>query len=213
MKIQRFTITLSRAETKRYEDSGPAGDTFRREVRSVARARADRYLHAITLFASMSEGGWVAEHVEPSSSLGEASGRASGKQPCACGSPDAGWHGDEHGLRTYSCDACYRRMMHGSPKRTPLVYEPPRPRKPLVYEPPRGHSAGASALSTIRPGDRVTILVHAGGIGRNVQWKEATGRAVMRGDYGWVLDMGGRHGTPGIASEENLVRVRHARSR
>jgi len=35
----------------------------------------------------------------------------------------------------------------------------------------------------------------------------------MRGDYGWVLDMGGRHGTPATASEENLVRVKHARSR
>lgn len=213
-------------------------------------------------------------------------GHASGRPPCACGSPDARWHGDEHGLRTYSCDACYRRAAHGARKRTPLVYTPPRVRKPLVYTPPRGHSsgherymsdrytvvldyvpgvtnrwyptsstgpfstlvrgdfasseeahgwaskhlggnpyqvekrrvftgpgysAGASTLASIRPGDRVTILVPAG-FGRHGQeWKEATGRAVMRGDYGWVLDMGGKRGRPGIASEENLVRVKHAR--
>lgn len=25
--------------------------------------------------------------------------------------------------------------------------------------------------------------------------------------HGWVLNMGGRHGTPGIASESNIVKV------
>jgi hypothetical protein len=25
---------------------------------------------------------------------------------------------------------------------------------------------------------------------------------------GWVLNMGGKHGTPGIATEENTVRIR-----
>lgn len=29
----------------------------------------------------------------------------------------------------------------------------------------------------------------------------------MKGPYGWVLNMGGRHGTPGIASPENIVAV------
>jgi hypothetical protein len=61
---------------------------------------------------------------------------------------------------------------------------------------------------SIRHGDRVIILVPAG-IGRNGQeWKEATGRAVMySSNGGWVLNMGGRHGTPGIATEQNTVRI------
>jgi len=53
--------------------------------------------------------------------------------------------------------------------------------------------------SDIRPGDRVTIVDRFG--------KERTGRAVMRGPHGWVLNMGGKHGTPGIADERNIVKV------
>ena len=66
----------------------------------------------------------------------------------------------------------------------------------------------------IRFGSRVTILVHAGqridrATGRLVpEWKEATGRAVLRGPAGWVLNMGGRYGTPGIATPDNVVKVR-----
>jgi hypothetical protein len=30
----------------------------------------------------------------------------------------------------------------------------------------------------------------------------------MRGPAGWVLNLGGAHGTPGITSEENLVRIK-----
>ena len=68
------------------------------------------------------------------------------------------------------------------------------------------------ATHNIKHGDRVTILVPAG-IGRNGQeWKEATGRAVMRSLHGgWVLNMGGRYGTPGIADETNIVRVQKVR--
>jgi hypothetical protein len=29
----------------------------------------------------------------------------------------------------------------------------------------------------------------------------------MKGPAGWVLNMGGRFGTPGIATENNIVRV------
>lgn len=62
-------------------------------------------------------------------------------------------------------------------------------------------------VAAIRVGDEVTIWT-PNGIGRNGQeWKEATGRAVMRGPAGWVLNMGGRHGTPKIASKENIIRV------
>jgi hypothetical protein len=38
--------------------------------------------------------------------------------------------------------------------------------------------------------------------------KQRTGRAVMKGPAGWVLNMGGRHGTPGIASDDNVTNVR-----
>jgi hypothetical protein len=66
-------------------------------------------------------------------------------------------------------------------------------------------------IDTIRHGDRVTILVPAG-IGRDGQeWAEKSGKAVMRGPYGWVLNMGGRYGTPGVATEDNIVRIRRAK--
>lgn len=54
-------------------------------------------------------------------------------------------------------------------------------------------------LGPIRPGDRVTIVNRFGQL--------RTGRAVMRGPYGWVLNMGGAHGTPAIADRANIVRV------
>lgn len=69
----------------------------------------------------------------------------------------------------------------------------------------------AELLASILPGDRVTILRPAG-LGRNGQeWAPSTGRAVMKGPYGWVLNMGGKHGTPGIAEEGNIVSVIHAK--
>jgi hypothetical protein len=55
------------------------------------------------------------------------------------------------------------------------------------------------SISDIRPGDRVTIVDRFG--------KERSGRAVMRGPHGWVLNMGGKHGTPGIADERNIIKV------
>lgn len=59
------------------------------------------------------------------------------------------------------------------------------------------------AFATIGPRDRVTIVNRFG--------QERTGRAVMRGPAGWVLNMGGRYGTPDIATPDNTVRVRKAR--
>jgi hypothetical protein len=56
-----------------------------------------------------------------------------------------------------------------------------------------------SILDEIRAGDKVTIRLPKG--------QEWTGSAVMRGDYGWVLNMGGKHGSPAIADEANVVRV------
>lgn len=60
----------------------------------------------------------------------------------------------------------------------------------------------ANLVDVIRRGDRVTIVNRFG--------QETTGRAVMRGPAGWVLNMGGTHGTPAIACDENIVRVRPA---
>jgi hypothetical protein len=51
----------------------------------------------------------------------------------------------------------------------------------------------------IRAGDRITIVNRFG--------QERTGRAVMLGPAGWVLNMGGRHGTPAIATDENITKV------
>lgn len=65
-------------------------------------------------------------------------------------------------------------------------------------------------LNSIKAGDKVTIHV-PNGIGRNGQeWTAKTGTAVMRGPAGWVLNMGGKHGTPGIATEKNIISVRKA---
>jgi len=69
-------------------------------------------------------------------------------------------------------------------------------------------------LHSIKPGDRVTILVHAG-IGRNgPESKPRTGRAVMfnAAHDSWVLNMGGPHGTPGIATTRNLVEVKRRKA-
>jgi hypothetical protein len=62
-------------------------------------------------------------------------------------------------------------------------------------------------VANIRPGDRVTILVPSG-IGRNGQeYSERTGRAVICSGTHVALNMGGRYGTPGVATPKNIVRV------
>lgn len=60
-------------------------------------------------------------------------------------------------------------------------------------------ASAAEAFASIKAGVRVTI--------RTPQGQERSGKAVMRGPYGWVLNLGGKHGTPGIASPENIVKV------
>jgi len=59
-----------------------------------------------------------------------------------------------------------------------------------------------SICDYIRPGDRVVILTP--------QNQHVTGRAVMRNRQQgcWVLNAGGPHGRPVIASEENVVSIR-----
>lgn len=67
-------------------------------------------------------------------------------------------------------------------------------------------------LDSIKCGSKVTILIPAGlGIrnGKTFQeWKPKTGKAIFQGPGGWVLNMGGRHGIPGIATSQNIVRVK-----
>lgn len=62
-----------------------------------------------------------------------------------------------------------------------------------------GRAEIPSLFSLITPRARVTIVDRFG--------QQHTGRAVMRGPAGWVLNMGGPHGRPGIASDENVVKV------
>ena len=52
----------------------------------------------------------------------------------------------------------------------------------------------------IRPGDIVTISTPQG--------QTRSGKAVMKGPHGWVLNMGGAHGTTAIATEQNIVHVK-----
>jgi hypothetical protein len=55
----------------------------------------------------------------------------------------------------------------------------------------------------IKAGDRVTIVNRFG--------QSSTGRAVMKGAAGWVLNMGGKYGTPAIADGTNVVRVKRGK--
>ena len=57
-------------------------------------------------------------------------------------------------------------------------------------------------FSSIGHGDHVTI--------KTPQGQTQKGKAVMRGPHGWVLNLGGKHGTPGIASEKNYLSHRKA---
>ncbi len=58
-----------------------------------------------------------------------------------------------------------------------------------------------SILDVILRGDRVTITNRFG--------QERGGHAVMRIPHGWVLDMGGAHGTPAIATATTSCALRH----
>lgn len=56
-------------------------------------------------------------------------------------------------------------------------------------------------------GDTVVFLT-PNGIGRNgVEWKEKTGRATIKSPGHWALNCGGKHGTPGLVTPDNFVRI------
>lgn len=61
-------------------------------------------------------------------------------------------------------------------------------------------------IKAIRPGDIVRITTRHGQVLR--------GRAVMpSSDGGWVLNGGGRYGTPLLAYQSNLVSIRKSKRR
>lgn len=61
----------------------------------------------------------------------------------------------------------------------------------------------AHGFKDIAVGDRVTISTPHGG--------KLSGRVVMRSSHGgWVLNLGDRHGTPGLVDERNFISVRKA---
>ena len=61
-------------------------------------------------------------------------------------------------------------------------------------------------IDIIRPGDKVTI--------RTARGQKRTGRAVMRSSCdGWVLNGGGRHGTPILADDENTIQIWRPKAR
>lgn len=78
------------------------------------------------------------------------------------------------------------------------VPSPEEEASPSAPEPPPLQSL----CDYIRPGDRVTIVTQHG--------QNVTGRATMRNRQAgcWVLNAGGPHGRPVIASEENIVSIR-----
>ena len=54
-------------------------------------------------------------------------------------------------------------------------------------------------IDMIKPGDRVYIMNRFGQV--------HSGRAVMKGPAGWVLNMGGKYGTPAIADDRNTIKI------
>jgi len=67
-------------------------------------------------------------------------------------------------------------------------------------------------VASIRPGDRVTILVPAGRGMHGQEYAERSGKAVICSGTHAALNMGGKYGTPGVATPDNIVSVRRART-
>jgi hypothetical protein len=76
----------------------------------------------------------------------------------------------------------------------------PELRNPFDWREQREHGGSGSLYDSIRHGDKVTFVDRFG--------QSRTGRAVMRGPAGWVLNMGGAHGTPQVVHEDMVTRVR-----
>lgn len=57
----------------------------------------------------------------------------------------------------------------------------------------------------IANGDKVTFVDRFG--------QERTGKAVMLGPNGWVLNMGGKYGTPAVPKPESIIKVTKAKKK
>ena len=57
----------------------------------------------------------------------------------------------------------------------------------------------------IQVGDSVTMSTPQGQV--------LNGKAVTKGPYGWVINVGGRHGTPRVVHENNFVKMRKGKNR
>ncbi len=80
-------------------------------------------------------------------------------------------------------------------------------KKTLGYNPKRKfkRKSRRNPFSAIQPGDRVVFMRYAGRGRNGPEYKRASGKAVMRGPHGWVLNTGGRHGTPAVVDERAYV--------
>jgi len=76
----------------------------------------------------------------------------------------------------------------------------------LIFGNP-GTQLNPELFDAIRPGSRVTFVDKQAAL--RGEHKLRTGRAVMRGPFGWVLNMGGRHGTPQVVHADMVVRVKN----
>jgi predicted kinase len=101
--------------------------------------------------------------------------------------------GGEHLLkREFWVDSATGEIMREKkPARAPTTRQ-------LVIRGPKAQ--GKDPVSMIQARDQVTIVTPQG--------NKLVGSAVMRGPAGWVLNMGGRHGTPAVASERNILLVK-----
>ena len=57
----------------------------------------------------------------------------------------------------------------------------------------------------IHVGDSVTM--------KTPQGQELRGKAVMKGPHGWVVNAGGRYGTPKVVSQSNFIKLRKGKNR
>jgi hypothetical protein len=67
-KARGVVVKLGRADTKLWEDAGPDGVEFRAKVRKDAQdfasGKSDLQGQTIEIYASESEGGWLADAIE-----------------------------------------------------------------------------------------------------------------------------------------------------
>jgi len=60
-------------------------------------------------------------------------------------------------------------------------------------------------FADIRPHDLITIQVPGGLSRHGREYHKVSGRVVMKGPAGWVINIGGSHGTPKVASIDNFI--------